>query len=194
MVLRWIEQASEVLYQSRIFSIRRAQFTPQLGSSPRATAEAESATRMQECYLVDSPDWVNIIGLTRQGTVLLVRQFRFGAQRVTLEIPGGMIDPDETPEHAAVRELREETGYESSSWLSLGSVDPNPALLGNRCYTFVARDCVATRPPERDAAAEITLEEHKLSDIPKLIGQGQISHALVAVAFLRLDLHERGLL
>lgn len=191
MVARWQERSSEVLYQSRIFSIRRAQFTRQDRSSPLGHGEPE---RSQECFLVDSPDWVNVIALTKTGSVLFVRQFRFGARRITLEIPGGMIDPDETPEHAAMRELREETGFESSSWHALGSVDTNPALLGNRCYSFVARDCVRTRTPSPDAGEELSVEEHKLQDVPKLIANGSVSHALVAVAFQRLDLHERGLL
>jgi 8-oxo-dGTP pyrophosphatase MutT (NUDIX family) len=187
MVRRWREQSSEVLYQSRIFSIRRAEFVPQ--TSPGGVAGQPT----QEVYLVDSPDWVNIIGITKQDTVLFVRQFRFGARRVTLEIPGGMIDPDETPEQAAIRELREETGYESSNWISLGSVDPNPALIGNRCYSFLARDCQRSQAPTPDPLEELSLEEHKLVDVPKLVASGDISHALVAVAFLKLDLHQRGL-
>jgi ADP-ribose pyrophosphatase len=188
MVARWNERSSEVLYQSRIFSIRRAEFELQ------RTGAKGAEPRVQECYLVDSPDWVNIIGITQHNTVLFVRQFRFGARRITLEIPGGMIDPDETPEHAAIRELREETGYEASAWVSLGSVDPNPALLGNRCYSFIANGCQRVHPPNQDPDEALSVEEHPLSEVPKLIAEGRISHALVAVAFLKLDLHQRGLL
>jgi 8-oxo-dGTP pyrophosphatase MutT (NUDIX family) len=136
---------------------------------------------------------VNVIALTKQGTLLYVRQFRFGIQRVTLEIPGGMIDPDETAEHAAVRELREKTGYESPAWSSLGWVDPNPALLGNRCYTFVAKDCVLAEAQASGPQEQISVEEQDLSEVPKLIAAGEITHALVAVAFMRFDLHQRGL-
>jgi ADP-ribose pyrophosphatase len=190
MVARWVEKASEVLYQSRIFSIRRAQFAQASAKSGKANEEEPLS---HECYLVDSPDWVNVIALTKRGTVLFVRQFRFGIHRVTLEIPGGMIDPDETPEHAAVRELREKTGYESQSWSSLGWVDPNPALLGNRCYTFVANDCVLAEPHASGPQEQISVEEQDLSEVPKLIAAGEITHALVAVAFMRFDLHQRGL-
>lgn len=187
MVARWLEKSSELLYQSRIFSIRRAQFA-------RQTSDASEGEHTQQCFLVDSPDWVNIIATTKNDAVLFVRQFRFGARRITLEIPGGMIDPGESPETAAMRELREETGFEASSWTSLGSVDTNPALLGNRCYTFLAQGCVRTQPPTRDPLEEISVEEHKLQDVPTLLADGSISHSLVAVAFCRLDLHNRGLL
>ena len=80
------------------------------------------------------PDWINVIPLTDDGQVVMVRQYRFGIEGFTLEIPGGMCDPGEPPLEAARREMREETGYAPSEMIELGWVHPNPPLQNNRCF------------------------------------------------------------
>ena len=81
--------------------------------------------------LIEAVDWVNVIALTPDQQVVLIRQFRVGANEVCLEIPGGMVDPGETPAEAAARELAEETGYTAPRWHQLGRVSPNPAIMTN---------------------------------------------------------------
>ena len=98
--------------------------------------------------VLDCPDWVNIIPLTDDGQVVLIRQFRHGTQSVTLEVPGGVVEADESPEAAAVRELAEETGYVPERVKSLGFVSPNPAIQGNRSYTSWPK--AAVLPPYPD--------------------------------------------
>jgi ADP-ribose pyrophosphatase len=134
--------------------------------------------------IIECPDWVNIIPVTPEGQLVLVRQFRFGTWSATLELPGGMVDEGESPEQAAVRELEEETGYRPKQVLDLGYVHPNPALQGNRCHSFLALGCEPTGVLAQEAGEDIEVELHPRSAVPGLIRSGQITHSLVVGAFL----------
>src|SRR5690606_26769893 len=144
----------------------------------------------RDVFVFSCPDWCNVLAVTPEGRLVMVWQYRFGTDALSLEIPGGVIDPGEAPEGAARRELREETGYEAGE-LELGSgVEPNPALQGNRCYTFLARGARLVGPsaPDEDEELEVALiDEDRL---PALIDEGHVTHALVVVA---LELYLRRL-
>ena len=81
-----------------------------------------------ERLVLESSDWVNVVALDEQRGSVMIRQYRFGVGYTTLETPGGMVDPGDDSKTAAVRELLEETGYESDKWTYLGAVEPNPAF------------------------------------------------------------------
>lgn len=83
----------------------------------------EPSGREQEFIVLDTPSWVNVVPITTEGNVVLIRQYRHGIQDVTLEIPGGMIDDGEEPQAAALRELLEETGYRRDAELRLQPLD-----------------------------------------------------------------------
>jgi len=139
-------------------------------------------------FVLDAPDWVNVIPLTPDEKVVCVRQYRAGTDTVTLEIPGGMIDPgDPTPTAAAAREMREETGYLADRYEDLGVVAPNPAIQSNRCHTICAVDAYRDGPQALDGSEVIDVELVDLSDIPSLITSGRITHSLVVAAFYLLD-------
>ncbi len=136
-------------------------------------------------YILESKDWVNVIPLTPQNEVILIRQYRHGTREVTLEIPGGIVEPDDSREDAARRELLEETGYQESEMVPLGFVHPNPAFLNNRCYTYVAKDVHKVTKQDQDEKEDIEVLICTLDDIPRLISTGEITHALVLAAFYR---------
>lgn len=172
----WRRLRSEHAGHFRIFDIRQdTRLSPRTG-------------REHKFYVLDSADWTNIIPITPKGEVVLIRQFRHGVEQVTLEIPGGMIDPeDATPAASARREMVEETGYDSSRIVPLDFVHPNPAILNNRCYTFAALDVEFTGAQQLDGSEDIAVELHKLEQIPKLILDCRITHALVVAAFYKYD-------
>lgn len=160
----------------RVFALRTDQ-----AQSPR-TGE------IYDFFVLESNPWVNIIPLTPDNQVVMVRQYRHGTRDITLEIPGGLIENEDTPESAALRELREETGYEADTVESLGFVHPNPAIQNNICYTFLARNVRHAGLQEQDEKEDIGVELVPLSEIPRLIREGVITHALVIVAFHKLGL------
>ena len=93
------------------------------------TAQAPHTGKEHDFYIIDSPDWINIIPLTDNGHVVMVKQYRHGTREVTLEVPGGMVEDGDSAEETAYRELLEETGYKAESMMKLGVIDPNPAIL-----------------------------------------------------------------
>lgn len=149
----------------------------------RVSAEHEGSNRTGAFSVIKSPNWVNIIALTPEDKVVLIRQFRHGTQANTTEIPGGMIDAGELPLEAAKRELREETGYTASKWVGLGVVEPNPAIQDNHCYMFLAVDARHTHAPDLDPNEVIDVFETPLCDMESLFYQGVVRHALVVACF-----------
>jgi len=167
----WRRIAGRRLQDCRVFEVDEVRFEPPGGGEP------------QSFYCIRAADWINVIPLTAEGEVLLLRQYRYGVEDFTLEIPGGMCDPGEDPREAAARELREETGFAARDWVPLGWVHPNPALQGNRCHTFLARDLIHRGDPEPDRHEAFEQVRAPLSRIPELIRTGAITHSLVVAAF-----------
>lgn len=144
--------------------------------------------RPHDFYVLDCPDWANVVALTDSREVVLVRQFRAGTRAVTLEIPGGSVEKGESALAAIRRELREETGYAARSWKRIGVVHPNPAIQGNRCWTYLATGCRRVGDLRPDEGEDLAVELVPLRKVPGLIRKGRITHSLVIAAFHFLSL------
>lgn len=142
-------------------------------------------------FLIRTEDWVNVVPVTDEGRLILVRQYRHGTETFTLEIPGGLIHRGEDPALAAARELREETGYAARELRPLGRVRPNPALFGNVCHTYLASGCARVGELEMDSGEDIEVVEVPLAEVPDLVRAGGIDHALVVAALYFHDLDSR---
>lgn len=171
----WQRVADVASESFRIFRVRRSRYR-----HARDGREGE--------YLVIEPnDWVNVVALTDDDRMLLVRQFRFGVADFTLEIPGGVIEAGEDPIAAGVRELREETGYTGRSARLLASIRPNCAIQSNFCHLVLVEGCQATGPTQFDHDEEIEVSLRPVAEVLAAARRGEITHALVLAALFHLQ-------
>jgi len=168
----WERRARRRVFEARLFHIdAHTLISPRTGDP-------------HDFLILETRDWCNIVPLTPRGDVVMVRQHRYGTDEETLELPGGMIDPsDPSPLEAARRELLEETGYAAADIVQTGVIAPNPALQTNRTFSFLARDVTLSRAPVLDGGEDIEVVLVPLVEIPERVARGEISHALVVVAF-----------
>lgn len=173
----WTVLRTETVADCRVFRVEGRQSQRGEGG-PEATF-----------YGIDTSDWVNVVARTDDGQVVLVRQFRHGIGGDILELPGGMIDAGESPEQAAARELREETGYEPQRVVVLGAANPNPALFSNVQHTVLAEGCRPTAELDLDEHEETIVELVPEAALPELVRAGRLDHCLVLAALHWLMLH-----
>ncbi len=182
MIAPWPSTKSERLADYRIFTVRR-----DLKTSPRTG-------RSHDFFVLDCPDWVNVVALTPDRQIILVEQFRHGTNTVEIEIPGGVMDAaDTSPVATGIRELREETGYEGDAARRLGDIAPNPAILSNTCHTILIENCTRRHPLALDQTEDVVTRLVPVDEIPALVAAGRIRHSLVVVALYHFELFQRGL-
>lgn len=141
----WRTLSSAVTYSDRWLTVR----------SDRC--EAADGTIIAPFHVMELPDWLNVVALTRAGDIVLVRQYRHGAGRLMLGLPSGTIEPDETPEAAARREFEEETGYVAARFMPILTCYANPANQINRVFSFLALDAEPAGRRQHDPTEAIEL-------------------------------------
>ena len=178
MIRPWPLIDSEPAFATRLFRVTRDR-----ARSPRTGGE-------REFHVVHMVDWLMVVTLTANGKLVLVRQYRHGSREAGLEVPGGLHDgTGERPEQGAVRELMEETGYgiAGHELTFLGVLRPQPALLANRAWIYLAKDVELTAEPEPDAGEDIEVVLLAPHEVPACIASGEISNAMTVAALALAD-------
>lgn len=170
--MKWKVLSSENVFSSGFFRIQ----------SDRC--ELPDGRVMPRYYVMSFPDWVNILPITKDGQVLLVRQYRHASGKVHLEIPGGSLDPQaqESTQEGARREMLEETGYDSTNIVKVLSHYPNPALQSNQMHTYIAFNCAKTQEPQLDPFEDLELYQCSLDRLEEHLLSGDIDHSLMIAA------------
>lgn len=169
---RWQKLGARTVARTRIFDVQSVDFRHP--ARPRA----------QDFFVISAPDWVNVVALTPDRQLVLVRQFRYGTNDFSLEIPGGVMDPGEDAIAAGVRELREETGYVGTNARLLGRVHPNPAMQDNRCHLVLVEEARREAGLDWDADEEFEIMTRPVDEVYQLAYAGGITHAMVLDALL----------
>ena len=138
-----------------------------------------------EFYVLEYPDWVNVIAITTDGKFVMERQYRYAADSTNYEIPCGVMEQGETPLEAAMRELKEETGYGGGQWRELMCISANPTSMTNMTHCFVATGVQKVSDQHLDATEE--LEVHLLSrdEVLALLQNNEMIQSLMIAPLLR---------
>ena len=175
----WDMQENNLHADCRIFEVRKQRL------------KRRSDGLEGEFFVLDTNDWVNVLALTPDDEIILVRQFRYGSKEQSLEPPGGVVERGEDPVIAGLRELQEETGYVGEEPKLLGVVRPNAAILSNRCHVILVRNAQKTAALNFDQHEELVTELYPVKELKEMVRRGEITHSIglnsIMMLLLELD-------
>lgn len=144
----WTTDSSKYLVNDRFLKLRADTCTTPQGGI------------VDTYYVMELADWVNCLAIDTDGNVVALRHYRHGVGKHLLELPGGVIDPQDTsPKEAAARELEEEAGYTGGTFYAVGVGYPNPANHTNRVHSFLAVGGSMTHTQNLEVGETITVEK-----------------------------------
>jgi len=172
MVEEWMVLKRRMVADYQLFQIEEKNV-----KSPRTGA-------VMAVQAIHFPDWVVVLPITSDQTVVMIHQYRHGNEKICLELPGGLVDADDdSPETTVHRELLEETGYRSKRIVKVGETYPQPAVLSNRCSFYLAKDVEQVGKMSLDAGEDISLVHVPIDAIPSKIKRREIDNAMTILAF-----------
>jgi ADP-ribose pyrophosphatase len=146
MLKPWVVEESRITYEDEWLKVRTDRCVSQSGKV------------IDPFHVLEYPAWVNVVALTPEREIVLVRQYRHGVGQILLEIPAGIVDPKDTPASAALRELREETGFAAQELHLTASMDANPATQTNRSWSFLATGATRVGQQRLDDTEDIEVK------------------------------------
>ena len=159
--------------------------TPLLNLGPwlnvrQEVVELPNGTQIPAWFVMDFPNWINVIAITKDGDFVMIDQYRHALGETHYELVAGVVDEGETPLHAAMRELSEETGYEGGEWEAFMELSPNPTNHTNKSYTFLATGVEKVREPHQEPSEDIHVHILTRDEVYELLTSGEIIQALHA--------------
>ena len=132
-----------------------------------------------EYYVLEYPDWVNVIAITKDGQFVMERQYRHAARKISLELPCGVMEDGEAPLEAAQRELLEETGFGGGQWKKLMELSPNPSAMSNTTHCFLAIGVEKIAEQHLDETEELSVLFMTKEEVKRMLNENQICQALM---------------
>ena len=155
------------------------------GNLREDTCQLPNGLVIEGYHVNEFVDWVNAIVMTQNREIILVKQYRYGADDFFLEIPAGAPEEGELPEEAIVREVKEETGYISSKTpICLGSFFVNPATQNNKVTSYLIEDAYQAFEQELDSTEEIEVISIPIEEMDRKIEAGEITQLFSVQAYL----------
>jgi 8-oxo-dGTP pyrophosphatase MutT (NUDIX family) len=177
--MNWKMLESKYVYRDRWLQVRADK------------CELPDGRILEPYYVIEVPDWTNMVVITKDERIVLVKQYRHALGTTTLELPGGILEKGELPMASAIREMQEETGYVSGDVEFLMQISPNPALNNNTAYFFLARNAEKLSNTNFDPYEEIIIETYSKEELKLLLNEGKLQHGVqqgaIYQAMLKLE-------
>ncbi|GAB3963862.1 NUDIX hydrolase [Spirosoma terrae] len=169
----WTVDNSEYIHQLPWFTVRRDAIRMQNGAT------------IPNYFIFEYPDWVNVVAVTTDGQLVLIRQYRHGIGGVHYELCAGVVDPGEAPMVAAQRELLEETGFGGGHWQPLMSLSANPGTHANLTHSFLATGVELKQAQHLESTEEITVHIVSRERAIEIVNNGEMMQSLHLAPLLK---------